>query len=78
MKQQRVYPDIKIGDKVKIYKKKEKTNRKERFAVWSENAYEVEEIKEFHHQKLYKLKGTQNYNKPYFLRHEILLVQKKE
>ena len=30
MKQQRVYPDIKVGDKVKIYNKKEKTNKKER------------------------------------------------
>jgi hypothetical protein len=75
MKQKRLYPEIKVGDKVRYYKKKEKTNKKERFSVWSENAYEVEEIKEFQKQKMYKLKGTQNYNKPYFLRHELLLVR---
>ena len=40
----RKYPDLKVGDRVKIYKKKDKLD-KERISVWSEETYEVEEIK---------------------------------
>ena len=40
----RKYPDIKVGDRVKVYNKKDKLD-KERISVWSPNTYEVEEIK---------------------------------
>jgi hypothetical protein len=52
----RIYPNISIGDKVKIYKKKDKLD-KERVSVWTDNAYEVENITESLGQKFYKVAG---------------------
>lgn len=68
-KRTRKYPEIKVGDKVKIYKKKDKMD-KERVSVWSDNAYEVESIRESMGQQLFKISGRE---RP-LLRHEILLV----
>ena len=52
----RKYPEIKVGDRVKIYKKK-KTFEKERISVWTELSYEVEDIKDEKGQEFYYLSG---------------------
>ena len=54
---------------MKIYKKKDKLD-KERVSVWTDNAYEVENVTESLGQKFYKVAGR---DRP-LLRHEILLV----
>lgn len=70
----RKYPDINIGDNVKVYKKKDKLD-KEHISTWSSNKYKVENITENFGQKYYHLEGyTQNGRKVSLLRHEILLV----
>ncbi len=66
----RKYPDIKVGDRVKIYKKKDKLD-KERISVWSQQTYEVEEIKDEKDQEFYYLSG---HSRP-MLRHELLKVR---
>ena len=66
----RKYPDLKVGDRVKIYKKKDKLD-KERIGVWSQLTYEVEEIKQEKGQEFYYLSG---HDRP-MLRHEILKVR---
>jgi transposase InsO family protein len=66
---ERKYPTVKVGDWVKLYKKKDKLD-KERTSVWSPNVYKVLEIIESHGQSMFKLSGL---TKP-VLRHEILLV----
>ena len=66
----RKYPDIKIGDRVKIYKKK-KVFDKERISVWTELSYEVENVKDEKGQEFYYLSG---HYRP-LLRHEILQVR---
>ena len=66
----RKYPDLKVGDKVKLYKKKDKLD-KERISVWLPKVFEVEDIKHEKHQEFYYLK---DYNKP-VLRHELLKVR---
>ena len=68
-KRKRLYPDINIGDMVKIYTKK-KSFHKEHISVWSKDSYEVESIDVSHGQHFYKLKDN---IKP-FMRHEILKV----
>jgi hypothetical protein len=70
-KQNRLYPELKIGDTVKIYKKKDLKHKKERFSVWSENKYEIESIGEsILGQKTYSIKGLPKT----YLRHELLKV----
>ena len=65
----RKYPDIHVGDSVRIYTKK-KNFQKERVPVWSENKYKIEDITENFNQKNYHIEGR---DRP-LLRHEILLV----
>jgi hypothetical protein len=65
----RKYPDIHVGDKVRIYGKKNKLD-KERVPVWSHETYKVKNITgKVFGQSYYELEG---YHKP-MLRHEILL-----
>jgi hypothetical protein len=52
----RKYPEISVGDNVKIYKKKTILD-KERKGVWSKEVYTVDLITEFNGQKFYHLKG---------------------
>jgi hypothetical protein len=54
-KHDRKYPELSINDKVKIYKKKDLKHKKERFSVWSQNTYEIEDIIESHGQNYTKL-----------------------
>jgi hypothetical protein len=67
-KSKRKYPEIKEGDKVRIYTKK-KNFQKERIPVWSENLFTVDKIEEKNNQNFYYLNGR---DRP-LLRHEILL-----
>ena len=66
----RKYPDLKVGDKVRLYSKKDKLD-KERISVWSKTVYEVKEIK---HEKDQEMFYLTNYPKP-VLRHELLKVR---
>ena len=61
-KRNRIYPDIHLGDHVKIYTKKKKYDK--------EHEYDVEDITISHGQTFYK---TSFGNRP-FMRHEILKV----
>jgi len=63
----RKYPDVKVGDLVRFYKKKDKFD-KERVPVWSRTSHEVEKIEYAHNQAFYYISGMV---KP-FMRHEIL------
>ena len=65
----RKYPNISVGDKVKLYRKKDKLD-KERKSLWSSNTYKVEDIVHINGEAMFKLEGIA---KP-VLRHEILLV----
>ena len=68
-KHKRIYPDVKVGDKVRIYTKKPNFS-KERVPVWSQNTYEVERIEEKNNQDFYYVTGRDRA----LLRHEILQV----
>ena len=67
----RRYPDVEEGDKVRLYKKKDKLD-KERVGVWTDTIYTVERIEEQRGQKFYYLKDRP---RP-VLRHEILLISR--
>ena len=49
----RKYPNVAVGDRVRIYNKKDKLD-KERTSVWSKDSYEVERITESMGQSFYK------------------------
>ena len=65
----RKYPDIAIGNYVKLYKKKDQMD-KERKSVWTETKFKVEDIREDRGQDFYKIEDHQRS----CLRHELLLV----
>ena len=65
----RRYPDIEVGDTVRIFKKKDKLD-KERVSNWSSKKYKVKDIKESMNQNFYELEG---YDKP-LMRSELLLL----
>ena len=69
----RRYPDVHVGDKVKMYQKKD-TFHKQHISVWTDNAYEVTNISEFDGQQFYHVRGR---NKA-LLRSEILLARSEE
>ena len=52
----RVYPDIDVGDYVRIHKSKDELD-KEHVSTWSDKKYKVEKIDESFSQKQYFLKG---------------------
>ena len=67
-KQTRIYPELSIGDKVKILRKK-KIGEKERTSVWSDDIYNVDNILEKHEQTFYMISNNKQY-----IRHELLKV----
>ncbi len=69
----RRYPPIEVGDKVKIYQKKDKLD-KERVSTWSTDVYTVAEIHESHGQDYYKLTPQPPNWKADIQRSEILLI----
>ena len=68
-KLERKYPEVKVGDMVKLYAKK-KVFTKEHVPFWIENKYEVIGIIEKHNQMFYKVKDRNQL----YLRAEILKV----
>ena len=70
----RVYPDIEVGDYVRIHKNKDKLDKKH-VSTWSDKRYKVNRITETFGQKQYFLEGyTQNGRVAGLLRHDILLT----
>ena len=68
-KKEKIYPELNVGDKVKI-KRKKLITEKERTSHWLKGEYTVESISEKLGQKYYKLT---DYPRP-LLRHELLKV----
>ena len=68
-KRTRQYPELAIGDHVKVYNKK-KLMDKERISSWSENKYEIIAIEDHRDQPFYKLAGRDKF----YMRSEILKV----
>lgn len=68
-KHTRKYPDIKVGNHVRVYFKKKK-GEKERVSYWSETKHKVTSISQFMGQSYYHLEDIK---RPY-LRNEILKV----
>ena len=66
-KRNRVYPDLGVGDEVKIFRKR-KPNEKERVGNFSQNVYTIEKIDEKLGQKYYYVEG----NDRAYLRFELL------
>jgi hypothetical protein len=67
-KQTRIYPELSIGDKVKILRKK-KISEKERTSVWSNEIYNVDNIFENKKQTFYMIGNNKQH-----IRHELLKV----
>ena len=65
----RVYPNISVGDSVRVHRKKDKLD-KERVSNWSNDKYKVEAIQESMGQKFYKLEGRDKA----LMRSELLLI----
>ena len=65
----RKYPEIEIGDTVRIFKKINKLD-KERVSNWSSKKYKVTGISENMNQKFYKLEGLDKS----LMRSELLLI----
>ena len=65
----RKYPEIKVGDKVKLFRKKIITEKEDK-SYWLPTIHTVEKISEMFNQKYYHLEGY----KRALLRHEILKV----
>ena len=68
-KRNRVYPDLGVGDEVKIFRKR-KPNGKERVGNFSQNVYTIEKVDEKLGQKYYYVEG----NNRAYLRFELLRV----
>ena len=68
-KKNRVYPDLDVGDEVKVFKKR-KPNEKERVGNWSQNIYTIEKVENKLGQNYYYVEG----NDRQYLRFELLKV----
>ncbi len=66
----RTYPPTKVGDQVRIYRKKDKLD-KQHTSVWTKQRYTVEGITRENDQQFYKTTWSNNTQ---LLRHEILLA----
>ena len=67
--QKRKYPEINVGDTVRIYKKKNNFDKK-RVPTWTKTTHVVEKIEEEHNQNFYYITGFPKS----LLRNEILKV----
>ena len=68
-KKNRVYPELDVGDEVKIFRKR-KPNEKERVGNYSQNMYTIENIENKLGQNYYRVEG----NSSQYLRFELLKV----
>ena len=71
-KKSRLYPELEVGDKVKIMKKK-RTGEKERTSHFLQGEYTVEGIAEKLGQEYYNLTDYPSYPRV-LMRHELLKV----
>ena len=67
-KRKPVYPDLNVGDEVKIFRKR-KPSEKEKVSNWSQNIYTIERIDKKLGQNYYYIEGFNNRS---FLRFELL------
>jgi len=65
------YDEIKVNDKVRVFRKRKHLSEKENVPIWSRVAYEVIKIENTDAGKLYYVSGN---DKP-FIRSQILLVK---
>jgi hypothetical protein len=73
-KHTRKYPEVKVGDMVRVYRKKDKLD-KEHISTWGDKRYKVNSITETFGQNYYHLDGyKQNGRNVGLLRHDILLT----
>ena len=68
-KRNRAYPDLNVGNEVKIFGKR-RPNEKERVGVWTKQTYKIAKIEKKLGQEYYYI---ENYDRA-FLRHELLKV----
>ena len=68
----RKYPNIEVGDKVRIYRKRKNFEKGVRVPVWSEPIYTMEKVEDSMGQKLYYVANRDRG----LLRHELLKVPK--
>ena len=68
-KKNRVYPELNVGDEVKIFRKR-KPNEKERVGNYSQNIYTIESIENKLGQNYYRVEG----NNSQYLRFELSQV----
>ena len=67
-KHNRKYPELKKGDKVKVFRKRPKKEQKERFSNWAPREWTVAEIKEEKGQDMYLLEDCgSKAPKPYLI-----------
>jgi len=72
----RKYDVLNVGDHVRRYEKK-KDYAKEHIGVWSAKIYTIDKIEKLSNgQLIYILEPKERRDKPFYLRHEILLVPK--
>ena len=72
-KHKRVYPKLKVGDEVKVMKKKALNKQKERFSTYLEDRYEIKKTYYEHNQPFFELKDFNMKNVPNrFMRSELL------
>lgn len=60
-KHTRVYSKLKVGDEVKVLKKKTLNKKKESYSTWFDESYKIDKITQQHNQPFYELK---DFNKP--------------
>ena len=70
----RKYPELKVGDKVKVFRKKTKAQEQERFSNWAPRAWTIKDIKEEKGQDLYFLEDDVEKAPKTYLRFELLKI----
>jgi hypothetical protein len=72
----RTYDELNVGDQVRRYEKK-KNYAKEHVGVWSSKIYTIDKIERLsNNEPIYILEPKEKRDKPFYLRHELLLVPK--
>ena len=72
----RTYDELNVGDHVRRYEKK-KNYAKEHAGVWSRKIYTIDKIETLSNgQPIYIITPKESRDKPFYLRHELLLIPK--
>ena len=70
----RKYPELRKGDKVKVFRKKTQATKKERFSNWAPRIWTIVDIKEEKDQELYFLEDAGEKAPTPYLRFELLKI----